>query len=439
MTQDDDATRATSSAQVGPPAAPAAAATDAPTARPTALSRLVEDYLATLGSTSPSTQRQRTWALRELLAWVEPSGASSPTTALAPQPVRAWLDTAATADPPASLPGLRARAGAVRALTQHAETTGAVPVGTAAALAGVLRMPAPPLAPGPDPDPVRRLLIKAHPDARPLAVHPAVWTRFCAHVHLLALTGEREDVMATLRLADVTTSAAPSSTPADTTDSTTDSRGTSHSRSANTSQDGGDLTGVRKDGFLADAHTSPHPPHIDPVSGSHIDGDAVTPPLFTENSHDGSRPDSREGLPPEGEESDAALAPAAVDAGAGWERPEGWAGTAVATHVRIETGLAPRAWKLPEPARTALSGWLADRTVLASLLRGSDPGALWLRVRPSTDLRTGALRPAGLPLSDRGLRLAFTTTLAVLALEDRDLEDLSTAAVRAYARGRGPV
>jgi hypothetical protein len=107
--------------------------------------------------------------------------------------------------------------------------------------------------------------------------------------------------------------------------------------------------------------------------------------------------------------------------------------------VRIETGLAPRSWKLPEPARTALSGWLADRAVLASLLRGSDPGALWLRVRPSTDLRTGALRPAGLPLSDRGLRLAFTTTLAVLALEDRDLEDLSTAAVRAYARGRGPV
>lgn len=431
MTQDDDAASAASSARADPTTAPAAA----PTARPTALSRLVEGYLATLGSTSPSTQRQRTWALRELLAWVEPSGASSPAsspaTALAPQPVRAWLDTAATADPPASLPGLRARASAVRALTQHAETTGAVPVGTAAALAGVLRMPAPPLAPGPDPDPVRRLLIKAHPDARPLAVHPAVWTRFCAHVHLLALTGEREDVMATLRLADVTTSAAPSST--------TDSPDTSHSDSANISQSGRDLTGVRSNEGIADTHTAPSSPHIDPVSGSHIDGEAVTPPLFTEHSHDGSRPDPQAGPPPEAEESDAALAPAAVDAGAGWERPEGWVGAAVATHVRIETGLAPRAWKLPEPARTALSGWLADRTVLASLLRGSDPGALWLRVRPSTDLRTGALRPAGLPLSDRGLRLAFTTTLAVLALEDRDLEDLSTAAVRAYARGRGPV
>ncbi|TNM70166.1 hypothetical protein FHN55_00215, partial [Streptomyces sp. NP160] len=101
----------------------------APAPRPTALSRLVEGYLATLGAASPSTQRQRTWALRELLAHAP----SSPAAALAPDPVRAWLDLAATADPPASLPGLRARASAVRALTQHAETTGAVPVGTAAA------------------------------------------------------------------------------------------------------------------------------------------------------------------------------------------------------------------------------------------------------------------------------------------------------------------
>lgn len=421
MTQDDEAT---TSAQASSTAETAAALA----ARPTAMSRLVESYLATLGATSPSTQRQRTWALRELLAQMDTSGTSSPATALAPQPVRAWLDTAATADPPASLPGLRARASAVRALTQHAEHTGAVPVGTAAALAGVLRMPAPPLAPGPDPDPVRRLLIKAHPDARPLAVHPAVWTRFCAHVHLLALTGEREDVMATLRLADVTTS------------------GSSHSHPSRTSYSDSDLTHGEVREKDAHAHTPAGPPgspHIHPVSVSHIDGEAVTPPLFLDGSPAsppaGSPAAAPEEAPAEAEESDVALAPEAVDAGAGWERPQGWASTAVATHVRIQTGLAPRAWKLPEPARTALSGWLADRAVLASLLRGSDPGALWLRVRPSTDLRTGALRPAGLPLSDRGLRLAFTTTLAVLALEDRDLEDLSTAAVRAYARGRGPV
>lgn len=423
MTQDDP-TPAPAPGLGGSGDAPGAAAR-AP--RPTALSRLVDGYLATLGATSPSTQRQRTWALRELVARVDASGPSSPAAVLAPDPVRAWLDSAATAEPPASLPGLRARASAVRALTQHAETTGAVPVGTAAALAGVLRMPAPPLAPGPDPDPVRRLLVKAHPDARPLAVHPAVWTRFCAHVHLLALTGEREDVMATLRLADVTTAApedprtAPAAAPSD----APDTAGTA--------------------GTAGTPHT-PRPtppttsPHIDPVSGSHVDGDAVTPPLFADEPHSGVSGVSGES--DVSDVSDVVLAPATVDAGAGWTHldPAGPGGRAVvATHVRVETGLAPRSWKLPEPARTALSGWLADRAVLASLLRGPDPGALWLRVRPSTDLRTGALRPAGLPLSDRGLRLAFTTTLAVLALEDRDLEDLSTAAVRAYARGRGPV
>ena len=108
------------------------------------------------------------------------------------------------------------------------------------------------------------------------------------------------------------------------------------------------------------------------------------------------------------------------------------------THLRVTGGLDPRSWALPEPARTALNGWLRDRAVLAALLQGTDPGALWLRVRPSTDLRTGALRPAGLPVSDRGLRLAFTTTLTVLALEDPGLGDLSTANLRAYARGRGP-
>ncbi|MBC3761134.1 hypothetical protein ACUN7V_02130 [Quadrisphaera oryzae] len=418
--------------------------------RPTALSRLVDGYLATLGATSPSTQRQRTWALRELLTWTQGTPGATPGTSsggtgapasptpaavLAPEPVRAWLDAAATADPPASLPGLRARASAVRALTQHAETTGALPVGAAAALAAVLRMPAPPLAPGPDPDPVRRLLVKAHPDARPLAVHPAVWTRFCAHVHLLALTGEREDVMATLRLADVTTHASQDD----------DTSSISHVGSDDLTPPVPHASSQNSHG--ADVTSSSSLPHIDRASGSHIDGDAVTPPLFPDASDDTSDDTSDDASG----ETDVVLAGAAVDAGAGWPsrlRPEGTAGSegpggsaalAVATHVRVQTGLSPRTWKLPEPARTALSGWLADRAVLASLLRGSDPSALWLRVRPSTDLRTGALRPAGLPLSDRGLRLAFTTTLGVLALEDRDLEDLSTAAVRAYARGRGPV
>lgn len=108
------------------------------------------------------------------------------------------------------------------------------------------------------------------------------------------------------------------------------------------------------------------------------------------------------------------------------------------SHLNVTGGLDPRSWALPEPARVAVNGWLRDRAVLAALLQGADPGALWLRVRPSTDLRTGALRPAGLPVSDRGLRLAFTTTVTVLALEDPDLGELSTANLRAYARGRGP-
>ncbi|WP_170131477.1 hypothetical protein [Quadrisphaera granulorum] len=404
MSQDDDAPR------TGGGAASAS----------TALARLVEDYLATLGATSPSTQRQRTWALRELLAHAP----ASPTAALAPVPVRAWLDTAATADPPASLPGLRARASAVRALTQHAEHTGAVPPGTAASLAGVLRMPAPPLAPGPDPDPVRRLLIKAHPDARPLAVHPAVWTRFCAHVHLLALTGEREDVMAGLRLRDV--AAAPPDTP---------------EHSAHDTP----IEHFLQTADASESHTRQGGVDSRSSDGSHIDGESVTPPLFDDSptsSHTSSQGDVPYGDVSQGADSDPGDAGDVVldeRAADGWPARSHRTAPAVATHVRIEAGLAPRSWKLPEPARTALSGWLADRAVLASLLRGSDPGALWLRVRPSTDLRTGALRPAGLPLSDRGLRLAFTTTLSVLALEDRDLEDLSTAAVRAYARGRGPL
>ncbi len=369
--------------------------------------RFVEGYLATLGATSPSTQRQRTWALRELLAH---PGASSPAALLTPTHVRSWLDAAATADPPASLPGLRARASAARALAQHGERTAALPAGTSDALAPVLRMPAPPLAPGPDPDPVRRLLVAAHPDARPLAVHPAVWTRFCAHVHLLALTGEREDVMATLRVEDV--AAGP----------TLDNSHTSHAEPPVRSSPSGPVRSTA----------------VEP--GSHIDGDAVTPPLFSDAGGDDAAEEADEAplgagevWPPEG----PADADADRDPGTG-PLPGAAVAAVAGTHVRIQTGLSPRSWRLGEPARAAVSGWLADRALLAALLRGSDPAALWLRVRPSTDLRTGALRPAGLPVSDRGLRLAFTTTLAVLALEDRSLADLSTAAVRAYARGRGP-
>lgn len=390
-----------------------------PPARSGALERFVEGYLATLGAASPSTQRQRTWALRELLA--HSTGLSSPAAMLTPDHVRSWLDVAATADPPASLPGLRARASAARALAQHGERSAGLGAGTVDALGPVLRMPAPPLAPGPDPDPVRRLLVAAHPDRRPLAVHPAVWTRFCAHVHLLALTGEREDVMAQLALVDVTggvTGGGPP--PPDSVISTVGGHIGETPAGGDTSPETASLAGDISHAMRKNSHTALAP-------GSHIDGDSVTPPLFAAAEEPDQLTDqavrweqvkdaARE------QQGDRSL-PAAAVAG---------------THLAITGGLNPRSWPMSEPARTAVNGWLRDRAVLSALLQGAEPAALWLRVRPSTDLRTGALRPAGLPVSDRGLRLAFTTTVAVLALEDPDLADLSTAAVRAYARGRGP-
>ncbi len=284
----------------------------------TSASALVQAYLSTLEGASPSTRRQRAWALGELLAHAESQlpGAEL----LSPEVVTSWIDTAATTEPPASLPGLRARAGAARALALHAERAGAVPAGTWQVLATALRLPAPATVVRTRDDAVRHLLTRAHPDLSPGGVLPAVWARFCAHTHLLALTGAREDVMAHLDLAAVgASSEGPGAERAGTTVTTTD------------------------------------------LDGAHR-------------------------------------------------------------------------WSLSTPTRVAVTAWLEHRAAVVAALTGGAPTALWVRVRPSSDRRTGRLRPAGLPLSDRGLRLSFTTTLARVALAEAPVRDVTVADVRAHGR-----
>ncbi len=287
---------------------------------------LVQQYLATLTDASPSTVRQRRWALRELLAHVcgpdgpdAVPGQRAAVTLLSPDVVTAWVDAAAADESrPASLPGLRARASAARALAAHAEEVRAVPVGTLDALADALALPAPAPVPRHRADQVRRLLSLAVPDRYPGGILPEVWTRFCAHTHLLALTGAREDVMAGLAL------------------------------------DAVDAGGPAGEGALAQVTT------VD-MAGTHR-------------------------------------------------------------------------WGLTGHARSATRAWLDHRARVVAGLQGSDPLALWVRIRPASDRFGGALRPAGLKISDRGLRLSFTTTVALLALVDRGLQDVTVADVRAYGR-----
>ncbi len=287
---------------------------------------LVQHYLATLTAASPSTVRQRRWALRELLAHAagpdgpEPLPGRDPVGALlSPDLVTAWVDAAATDEAhPASLPGLRARASAVRALAAHAEELRLAPTGTLDALVTALAMPAPVPVPRTRADQVRRLLARAVPGRYPGAILPEVWARFCAHTHLLALTGAREDVMAGLALD-------------------------------------------------------------------------------------------------------------AVDAG-------GPAGSGALRQVTTVDLAGTHRWELEGHARTAVRAWLDHRGRVVAGLQGSDPKALWVRIRPASDRFGGALRPAGLKISDRGLRLSFTTTTALLALVDRGLEEVTVADVRAYGR-----
>lgn len=281
-------------------------------------SDLVEDYLATLGDASPSTVRQRRWALGELLAHAGADGVVSAGAVMDAGVVTAWVDHAATREgSPASLPGLRARAAAARAVARHGEQVGALEIGTLDALVAALALPSPVPVARTREQKVRHLLSLASPDRYPGGVLPAVWARFCAHTHVLALTGAREDVCASLDLA-------------------------------------------------------------------------------------------------------------AVDASPG---PAGSVGSVATTDLA-----GTRTWALGGSARTAVRAWLEQRALLVARLQGSDPGALWVRVRPASDHLGGSLRPAGLKISDRGLRLSFTTTAALLALSHPQVAEVTVADVRAYGR-----
>lgn len=61
---------------------------------------------------------------------------------------------------------------------------------------------------------------------------------------------------------------------------------------------------------------------------------------------------------------------------------------------------------LPTAVRTALAAWYGERYRLVARLQGFTDVVL-VSVRPNHDPRTGAVRPAGLPLRPRGLQRSF--------------------------------
>ena len=85
-----------------------------------------------------------------------------------------------------------------------------------------------------------------------------------------------------------------------------------------------------------------------------------------------------------------------------------------------------------------LSSWLQHRAEVVQMLEGTDPGQLWIRVRPAGDRRGGPVRPAGMPISVRGLRLAYQSTRDILAVHDPDLADVEIRAVRAHHQHPAP-
>lgn len=91
---------------------------------------------------------------------------------------------------------------------------------------------------------------------------------------------------------------------------------------------------------------------------------------------------------------------------------------------------------LPAEARRACARWLQVRQRLTAPLEGSEPVRLWVRTRPGHDRRRGTLAPAGLPISARGLRLAFTTTVSALTAYDPGVGEVTVADLRAWAQQR---
>lgn len=107
-------------------------------------------------------------------------------------------------------------------------------------------------------------------------------------------------------------------------------------------------------------------------------------------------------------------------------------------HVRLEDlagktlTLPGGTWTLTQPTNRAVAQWLERRASIVDALQGSDPGALWLRVAPA-GRPDGSTAPAGLPISQRGLRMAFATCVAALRAEDEQLDDIDIASVRRQA------
>lgn len=90
--------------------------------------------------------------------------------------------------------------------------------------------------------------------------------------------------------------------------------------------------------------------------------------------------------------------------------------------------------ELPDVSRHVVERWLEVRTQVVRTLEGSDPLACWLRVHPGHDRRTGALAPAGLPISARGLRHSFTTVVGVLGATVPGVGGVQSRDVRALGR-----
>ncbi|MGV8967986.1 MAG: hypothetical protein ACOH2F_17135 [Cellulomonas sp.] len=175
--------------------------------------QLVETYLAQLEG-SESTMRQRRWALRDLLTFAgeQPDAARlSAPSLLDADLLTAWVSTAQH-DPvaPASQAGLRARAGAARALDAFARAEHLLGPGEGAPSAD-LTLAAPPSPVETDRSAARHLLTVAA-GSPPWPVHPGVWARFAAHAHLSAATGAGDNALAAMTIADLATTATAGST-----------------------------------------------------------------------------------------------------------------------------------------------------------------------------------------------------------------------------------
>lgn len=130
-------------------------------------------------------------------------------------------------------------------------------------------------------------------------------------------------------------------------------------------------------------------------------------------------------------------------------RPRAWARFAAHVHVLAVTGApervtaalttadvdatgrgirAPGWTDLPDPAARAVQRWLDVRAGVVAGLGGAAPAALWVTVGPGRDGR-----PAGLPVTARGLRKAFSAVVADLARVEPELAGASVKDLRAVA------